>query len=260
MTTAAFRLDIDDPSIHIGDGNLHISNFTETDATVIRVVGEAEDAPAAVHRILVLGAHVSQVTTETASKLDLSNTIEQLTSSVEETVDKAVEGIAAAAKGLLDGENGQLPRALADFTGQFEAMLGESFNPESKKSILCKFELVMKAAAEEQTRQLNRALDPHAPESLVGRLRDDLIKTVKEEIAKLAKDVADLREVITSAAAASTATKAMFDKTNLKGFGFEDILHEHRQQPGSPLRRHRDPGRQRVWSARNPKWRRGRHH
>lgn len=67
------------------------------------------------------------MTTETASKLDLSNTIEQLTSSVEETVDRAVEGIAETAKGLLDGENGQLPRTLADFRGQFEVMLGESF-------------------------------------------------------------------------------------------------------------------------------------
>jgi hypothetical protein len=166
------------------------------------------------------------VTIETASKLDLSNTIEQLTSSVEETVDRAVEDIAETAKGLLDGENGQLPRALAEFRGQFEAMLGESFNPDSKKSLISKFEQVMQAAAEEQTRRLNRALDPHAPDSLVGRLRGDLIKTVKDETGELAKRVADVRELITSAAAASAAEKAMFDKTSLKGRKFEDLLHE----------------------------------
>jgi hypothetical protein len=226
VSTAVLSLDIDAPSIHVDDGNLYISNFTETDAAVVRVIGEAEDRAAALHRILALGAHVSQVTTETASKLDLSNTIEQLTSSVEETVDKAVEGIAATAKGLLDGEDGQLPRALAEFRGQFEAMLGESFNPDSKKSIISKFEQVMQTAAEEQTRRMNRALDPHAPDSLVGRLRDDLIKTVKEETAGVAERVAEVKEVIKSAAAASEATKAMFDKTALKGFRFEDILHE----------------------------------
>ena len=226
MSTVALRLGIDDPSIHIDDGNLYISNFTETDAAVVRVIGEAEDRTAALHRILVLGAQVSQVTTETASKLDLDNTIGQLTSSVEETVDRAVEGIAATAKGLLDGENGQLPRTLADFRGQFEAMLGESFNPDSKKSLISKFERVMQTAAEEQTTRLNRALDPHAPDSQVGRLRDELIKTVKNETAELAKRVAEVREVITSAAAASEATKAMFDKTALKGFRFEDILHD----------------------------------
>lgn len=226
VSTVPFRLDMDDPSIRVDDGNLYISNFTETDAAVVHVIGEAEDRAAALHRILALGAHVSQVTTETASKLDLSNTIERLTSSVEETVDRAVEGIAETAKGLLDGENGQLPRTLADFRGQFEAMLGESFNPDSKKSLISKFELVTQAAAEEQTRRLNRALDPHAPDSLVGRLRDDLTRTVKEETAGLAARVADVREVITSAAAASAAAKAMFDKTALKGFRFEDILHE----------------------------------
>jgi hypothetical protein len=224
VSTVPLRLDIDDPSIRVDDGNLYISNFTETDAAVVRVIGEAEDREAALHRILARGAHVSQVTTETASKLDLSNTIEQLTSSVEETVDRAVEGIAETAKGLLDGENGQLPRTLADFRGQFEAMLGESFNPDSKKSLISKFELVTQTAAEEQTRRLNRALDPHAPDSLVGRLRNELIRTVKEETAELTKRVAEVREVITSAAAA--ATKAMFDKTALKGFRFEDILHE----------------------------------
>jgi hypothetical protein len=226
VSTALVSLDIDTPSIHVDDGNLYISNFTETDDAVVRVIGEAEDRAAALHRILALGAHVSQVTTETASKLDLSNTIEQLTSSVEQTVDRAVEGITATAQGLLDGENGQLPRALAAFGGQFEAMLGESFNPDSKKSIISKFDQVMQAAAEEQTRRLNRALDPHAPDSLVGRLRDDLIKTVKEETAGLAERVAEVRLEITSAAAASEAKKAMFDKTALKGFRFEDALHE----------------------------------
>jgi hypothetical protein len=226
VSTVALSPGVDAPSIHVDDGNLYITNFTETDSAVVRVIGEADDQAAALHRILVLGAHVSKVTTETASRLDLSNTVEQLTASVEETVDRAVEGIAATAKGLLDGDEGQLPRALADFRAQFEAMLGESFNPDSKKSIISKFELMMQTAAEEQTKRLNRALDPHAPDSQVGRLRNELIKTVKDETAELAKRVAEVREVITSAAAASEASKAMFDKTTLKGFRFEDMLHE----------------------------------
>jgi hypothetical protein len=222
MSTAALRLGVN-PSVEVDDGKLYINNFTETDAAVVRVIGEADDRAIALHRILGLGASISQVT---ASKLDLGDTIKQLTSSVEETVDKAVEGIAATATELLDGEDGQLPRTLAEFRGQFEAMLGESFNPDSKKSLISKFEQVMQAAAEEQTRRLTRALDPHAPDGLVGRLRGDLIKTVKDETDKVAERVADVRELITSTAAASAAEKAMFDKTSLKGRKFEDILHE----------------------------------
>ena len=94
VSTVPLRLHSDDPSIHVDDGKLYITKFTETDAAVVRVIGEAEDRAAALHRILALGAYVSQVT---ASKLDLGDTIEQLTSSVEETVDRAVEDIAATA-------------------------------------------------------------------------------------------------------------------------------------------------------------------
>jgi hypothetical protein len=92
VSTPVLSLDIDAPPIYVDGGNLYISNFIETDAAVVRVIGEAEDRAAALHRILALGAHVSQVTTETASKLDLSNTIEQLTSSVEQTVDVSNRG------------------------------------------------------------------------------------------------------------------------------------------------------------------------
>jgi hypothetical protein len=105
-------------------------------------------------------------------------------------------------------------------------MLGESFTPDSKKSLISKFDQVMQAAAEEQTRRLNRALDPHAPDSLIGRLRGDLIKTVKDETGELAERVADVRELIKSTAAASEAKKVMFDKTSLKGRNFEDVMHE----------------------------------
>jgi hypothetical protein len=37
VSTVPLRLDIDDPSIRVDDGNLYISNFTETDAAVVRV-------------------------------------------------------------------------------------------------------------------------------------------------------------------------------------------------------------------------------
>jgi hypothetical protein len=54
VSTAVLSLNIDAPSIHVDDGNLYISNFTETDAAVVRVIGEAEDRAVALHRILAL--------------------------------------------------------------------------------------------------------------------------------------------------------------------------------------------------------------
>ena len=40
VSTVPLRLDIDYPSIRVDDGNLYISNFTETDAAVVRVIGK----------------------------------------------------------------------------------------------------------------------------------------------------------------------------------------------------------------------------
>ena len=50
MSTVALSLGIDDPSIHIDGGKLHITNFTETDDAVVRVIGEAQDRIPALHR------------------------------------------------------------------------------------------------------------------------------------------------------------------------------------------------------------------
>jgi hypothetical protein len=215
-----------DPDVHVLGGTLQISNFVETDPTVVRVLDEADDKPAELHRILVLGASVSQVTTSTVGTINLTDTIERLTESVEDSVDNAVGGIAAAARALLDGEDGQLPKAFADFRTRFEAMLGQHFDPDKKTSLVGKFEELLHAAADEQTKRLNRALDPHDPDSLVGRLRDDVVKTVKEESADLAKQVQELKETIATTAAASSASKAMFNKTTAKGFKFEDVAEQ----------------------------------
>jgi hypothetical protein len=216
----------EEPSVQVSGGVLYIDGFVESDPTVVKVVDESDDALTELHRLLVLGAHVSTVTDSSKKALDLSETVSRLTSSVEETVDEAVDDIAEATKNLLDADDGELPKLLAQFRGQFESMLGENFDPNSKKSLVTKFETVMQNAVEEQSRRLTRALDPHAPDSLAGRLKDDVVKTVKDEAAIIANQLGQLREVVTSAAAASQASKAVFDKTTLKGTKFEDVLHE----------------------------------
>jgi hypothetical protein len=226
MTSAATKVSQLNPQVYIAGGNVHINGFVETSPAVVQVVSAADDPVAATHRIMLLGAQVHAVADNTTTAVDLSETVARLTASVEGTVDTAVHGISDAAKQLLDEESGELPRMLDSFSQRFASLLGESFDPDSKKSLVSKFETVMVAAADEQTRRLNRALDPHSPDSLLGRLRTELISTMKEETSDVGKQVAELREVITSAAAAADATKTMFDKTVLKGFKFEDALHE----------------------------------
>ena len=54
----------------------------------------------------------------------------------------------------------------------------------------------------------------------------EIVKTVKDEAADIGKQVRDLHEMITTAAAAESATRKVFDLTSQKGFKFEDVLHE----------------------------------
>jgi hypothetical protein len=207
-------------------GVLRIDNFLETDPIVVRWVEATNDSVAEVHRLLVLGGHVRTVTGSASAAIALTEAVDRLTNNVEETVEGALEGITKTAKDLLDGQDGQLPKALDGFRKEFDAMLGSSFDPDSKKSILAKFEALLEAAAKDQSKLLNIALDPHAPDSLIGRLRAEVVKTVKDEAADIGKQLGELRELITSAAAAESASKEVFDLTSQKGFKFEDLLHE----------------------------------
>jgi hypothetical protein len=219
-------LNPNEPSVYISGGNVHVRNIVISDPAVVRTIEQSDDPVAEFQRIASIGARVGMIGETTAGAIDLADSVERFTTTVGDTVGHAVEDLAAAASDLLDGEEGQLTKALSGFKHEIETVLGDSFDPDSKKSIVGKFESMLEGAATEQTKRLNRALDPHDPDSLVGRLRDDVVRTVKEETAAVAKEVVDLREVVTTNAAAAAATKVTFDKTVLKGFAFEDLLHE----------------------------------
>ena len=166
MTTLPFKHD--NPSVVVADGILHINNFLETDPIVVRCVEANNDSVAEVHRLLVLGGHVSTVTGAASAAITLTEAVDRLTNNVEETVDGAVEGITTATKGLLDGQDGQLPKAFTAFMKQFEAMLDTSFDPTSKKSILAKFERLLEAAAKDQTKLLNAPSTLMLPTALLA--------------------------------------------------------------------------------------------
>jgi hypothetical protein len=212
--------------VYVIGGTVHVDNVVISDPAVVQSIAQSDDPVAELQRIVGIGARVGKIGETTAGAIDLATSVERFTTTVGDTVGQAVDDLAAAAGGLLDGEEGRLPKAFAGFRREIESMLGDNFDPDSKKSIVGKFESMLKDAADEQTKRLNRALDPHDPDSLVGRLRDDVVKTVKDETSEVARQVTDLREIVVAASASERASKSMFDKTVLKGISFEDVLHD----------------------------------
>lgn len=225
MSTALFASPENDPSAVVNNGTLYMNNITETDPTVVAAVEAAEDGVAEVRRLLHLGAQVDRLSGTTLDVEVLNSTVDRLTGTFETTVDTAVEGIQSSAKALLDPNMGELPRALASFKGEFEALLGTSFDPDSKKSIVGAFDDVMRKAAEEQTAKVSRLFDTSAADSPLNRLRDEVAKTVKAETGAVVKHVQELSERIAVQAATAATQKVMENKTTAKGFRFEDVLH-----------------------------------
>lgn len=220
-------IDRDNDPVYTHDNKVYINGFVETDPDVVDAVGDANDPVASVHRLLALGAQVQRFAD---SKLDgeiLTETVERLTRNVEGSVESAVLGIAQASKELLDGKSGALPAAMNQFREGFERLLDENFDPDSKKSIIAKFETAISAATSEQTARINRLLDPNSTDSPLAHWRNEILKTVKSESADVAKQVTELGERLVAQAAGKAAEKSMFEKTTAKGFRFEEVLHSY---------------------------------
>jgi hypothetical protein len=123
---------------------------------------------------------------------------------------------------LLDGEDGALPRSFEGFRTELEQLLEGTFDPDSKRSALAKFEDVMRRAAADQVKAVRALIDPDNEESPLGRYRSEIVKSVRDETAKVQKAVQEL----TTTLAVDEARAEMFEFTTKKGFTYEDDL-EH---------------------------------
>ena len=78
----------------------------------------------------------------------------------------------------------------------------------------------MRRAAAEQVKAVRGLIDPDNDESPLGRYRSEIVKSVREETAKVQKAVQEL----TTQLAVDEAQAEMFELTTKKGFTFEDEL------------------------------------
>lgn len=223
--TIAFQ-QFPEPNVYVADGSLHITEFTETDPDVVSAVEQGDDPSQSVRTLLRLGAQSVKLANTRLDADVLGATVEKLTKNVEGSVGSAVENLQATAKHLLDGDSGTIPSAFKGFKSDLERMLGDKFDPDSKKGILNQFEKVLAEGGQAQAAKIGRLLDPTSPDSPLNRWRDEIVKVVKAETEDVAKQVHELGERIAGATAGQAAEKAMFNKTTLKGTKFEDVLHE----------------------------------
>ena len=97
-------------------------------------------------------------------------------------------------------------------------MLGGAFDPESKKSIIGKFDQLIQDLGTAERTAMRDLLDPGNESSPLRRLDRDLTKAVRDEADRTRKLVSELSaKIVVSAAEAD-----VYDKTAIKGRSFED--------------------------------------
>jgi hypothetical protein len=218
----ANQLAVEEHPVEIIDGAVHLYNFEERDPEVINFVAASDDLESAVHRVMQVGARALSLARTSIDANFVESAFGGMTREFDGKLEDTIEQMNKMTSGLLDEKSGALPQALQSFREQLSDLLGDAFDPDSKKSIIGTFEQLWADAAKVQISAVRRVVDPDDPESPLGRHRAEIVKTVKETEEKLAKAVAEISEKI----AVHNAQAELIEKTASKGFAFEELLHE----------------------------------
>jgi len=211
-----------EPAARIEGDTLVLDGFTERDAQVVQLVGAADDPDGTVHDILVVGTRALVAAQATTDVAVVEKAFGDMTSTFSRGLDSFTTELDEKTRALLDGEDGALPRSFEEFRRELEQLLDGTFDEDSKSSALAKLEGVMRRAAAEQLKAVRGLIDPDNEESPLGRYRTEIVKSVRDETAKVHKAVQELATTL----AVDEVRAEMFELTTKKGFTYEDEL-EH---------------------------------
>ena len=122
---------------------------------------------------------------------------------------------------LVDEESGALTKAFAAFRGQLDELLGQTFDPDSKKSVLAVFERIFDEAADRQLLALRRVIDPDDADSPLPPPRRDR-QDGQGRRGQADQGTPEVSEKI----AVSKVQAELTEKTASKGFTFEELVHK----------------------------------
>ena len=203
------------------DGDaLVLENFHEDDPRVVALAKESADLEALVHDLLSVGGRAMSAAQTTTDVAIVERAFDDMTAKFTTGLDQFGSELEKKTTELIDGEDGALPRWSAQFQKQLEELLGDTFDPDNKQSVLSVFEQVMRAVGTEQLRAVRGLIDPDNDESPLARYRGEIVKVVEKETAKIKEAVDELKTQV----AVDEARAEVFELTTQKGFVFEDEL------------------------------------
>lgn len=199
----------------VADGVVYVRELDESDDEVVRIVAESDDPVAAVSHCLRVGARALRAAHVSVDVDVIERSFGELEARFGARVSDAVDEIARASSGLLDAEDGALTGTLASFHGELEQLLGDTFDADSKSSVLANIEQLVLAT-------MKGLITPEIADSPIGRLKAELVDTVQREVGEIAEEV----RRVTDHLGILDATDEVYEQTTAKGFDYEDLVDE----------------------------------
>jgi hypothetical protein len=199
----------------VADGVVYLRELEESDAEVVRIVTESDDPAAAVGQCLKVGARALRAAHVTVDVDVIERSFSDLEARFGARVHDAVEEIARTSAGLLDAEDGALSGTLSSFHGELEQLLGDTFDADSKSSVLANIEHLVLST-------MKGLITPEIADSPIGRLKTELVETMQREVGEIADEV----RRVTDHLGILDATDDVYEQTTAKGFDYEDLVDE----------------------------------
>ena len=225
------ELDPTKATARIAGDELLLDGFSERDPEVLAFVREADDAVLAVHRCLEMGARVLRLAGATLDTQLVEHRFAEMTASLERSVDELASRVDESARELLDEENGEFSGALKSWLTDVQTLLGATFDETSKRSAIAKLETVLEKARADQVTSVRRLLDPDNDESPLARWRTDIVREVRER----GEAIETVLEELTTKLKLDDQRVDLMSLTAVKGFDYEDLVHEVVQRIVTPL-------------------------
>jgi len=219
MTTTS---PISQDRVDVVDGALLIHDLVETDPEVLRAVGDGADAVEPTRQCLRIGARAILAVNATVDTHIVEQRFDAMSAQITEQLDATVRSITAATESLVAEDGGALTTALAAHRAGLDELLGDTFDPDSKRSVIAIFEHVIDTAHEVQADAIRRLVATDDEDGPLGRLRHEITRHTNECTRELRQEVQSLSERI----AVKEAVAPVIAVTTGKGFTFEDAVHE----------------------------------
>jgi len=199
----------------VADGVVYVRELDESDGEVVRIVTESDDPVAAVGQCLKVGARALRAAHVTVDVDVIERSFSELEARFQTRVSDAVDEIARTTTGLLDEDGGALTGTLTSFHAELEQLLGDTFDADSKSSVLATIEELVLGT-------MKGLITPEIADSPIGRLKSELVDTVQREVGDMAEELRRVTEHL----GILDATEEVYEQTTGKGFDYEDLVDE----------------------------------